>query len=472
MASKRTSRRQEVIYIDNDDDDEEDSSSEYEEPSQEPSPYKQLLKAFGYTRAGAGAGAARLPNVESAAQATLPDDDDNRKPASVATTRGKQLEDASPAKAVSSSRITRQVVTPPGIGRRRRQNLSRTRQLPSKVMTPPAASSTRKRKQSKTGAPQAQAAVSSRENRKYVKLKSQSGPSASDSQDAGGAMNMNMNSDDDNETMNSRDESDGPESIDSDVFHIHYGTGPFPPLKEESGLPSYITQCRKCKWLNKFEHKNFLFDRLVASGRRVGLRKKARWYYLQSTCDEIHPTGYLDWCHACGRVASERDFRKVQSQPYVPSPCSIYLGTREIDFRLKAHDPREMDQFRKKWEEQKWTHDETEMEQELFEHRLGKFPLLEMIVASMPITTNDKIPKDGRSINSLAGRKAMASLSETEAVLIDEHVKGLILKELCKACPQFGMARSNDSTNTQYIDGDITGAWDRNTRKGVSIFLV
>jgi hypothetical protein len=243
------------------------------------------------------------------------------------------------------------------------------------------------------------------------------------------------------------------------------GRGPFAPETPGASQHTELTKCRKCGWFNKFVHKNFLFDRRVASGLRVGRSNKPSWY-TDERIDEIHPTGFLDWCHACGCVASERDLRKVQSNAYVPSEYSICLGTKDIEFRLKAHDPREMEDFREKWEEQEWTYDGSEMEQELFDHRLGELPLLEMIVASMPITTEDKIPTDGKRTSTfLQGDNTKASAFETEAVLIDDDSEGLILKELSKASPEFGTA------HTWYIDGDITAVWDSDTRQGVSYVL-
>jgi hypothetical protein len=265
------------------------------------------------------------------------------------------------------------------------------------------------------------------------------------------------------------------------------GAGPFPPdTAGASGPNTVLTKCRKCGWFNKFAHKDFKFDRAVAKdiqrGRKVS-RKAPIWYnnphYASMNDridDEIHPTGYMDWCHACGCVASERDLRKVQSKAYVASQYSIFLGTKTIDFRLKAHDPREMKKYSEKWAQEEWTYDESEMEQELFEHRLGKFPVLEMIVASMPITTEDKIPSDGRHRErdyDGAEVLAKASVSETEAVLIDNHGDSLILKTLLKTSPTFGAGNAAEPTDyvCSYIDGDIKAVWDSNTRKGVSTYF-
>jgi hypothetical protein len=135
-----------------------------------------------------------------------------------------------------------------------------------------------------------------------------------------------------------------------------------------------------------------------------------------------------------------------------------------------------MKKYSEKWVQEEWTYDESEMEQELFEHRLGKFPVLEMIVASMPITTEDKIPSDGRHRErdyDGAEVLAKASVSETEAVLIDNHGDSLILKTLFKTSPTFGAGNAAEPTDyvCSYIDGDIKAVWDSNTRKGVSTYF-
>jgi hypothetical protein len=104
------------------------------------------------------------------------------------------------------------------------------------------------------------------------------------------------------------------------------GAGPFPPdTAGASGPNTILTKCRKCGWFNKFAHKDFKFDQDVTKGIQRG-RTVPRWYHFENSNrisqildDEIHPTGYMDWCHACGCVASERDLSKIQSKSYVPS---------------------------------------------------------------------------------------------------------------------------------------------------------
>jgi hypothetical protein len=135
-----------------------------------------------------------------------------------------------------------------------------------------------------------------------------------------------------------------------------------------------------------------------------------------------------------------------------------------------------MEKYSENWVQEEWAYDESEMEQELFDHRLGEFPVLEMIVASMPITTEDKIPSDGRHRerdSEGAQVMAKASVSEAEAVLIDNHGESLILKTLFKTSPKFGAANAAEPTERlySYVDGDIKAVWDSNTRKGVSTYF-
>ncbi len=78
------------------------------------------------------------------------------------------------------------------------------------------------------------------------------------------------------------------------------GVGPFEPDNELESNDLHLTNCRKCGWYNKYAHKNFtgIDQKIVITGEDLGL----------------HPVGFLDWCHGCGRVASENDFGKVQAR--------------------------------------------------------------------------------------------------------------------------------------------------------------
>jgi len=235
------------------------------------------------------------------------------------------------------------------------------------------------------------------------------------------------------------------------------GCGPFAPDHEAAAQDVRLTQCRKCKWFNKFEHRNFEFYRLNKPGQPS---TKRNYRIYGETMREIHPVGPLDWCHACGRVASEQDFGKEQSEPFTPKPEDILLGTKEISFRLKSHDPRQMQTFRTKWQANpEWTYDENEMRDELFKHRLGNRPTLERILASIPVVKEDKIPDDGHSEQLSESR---ISVIETEAVLVDEHDDVLI--EIFRNNRRFGHAAREYG---QWLHGDIRATWDSTAQKGV-----
>lgn len=66
------------------------------------------------------------------------------------------------------------------------------------------------------------------------------------------------------------------------------GDGPFAPDHELASKDADLTQCRKCGWYNRFEHRNF--------ARLQQDKKQLSFYGLP----KLHPTGCLDWCHCCG----------------------------------------------------------------------------------------------------------------------------------------------------------------------------
>jgi hypothetical protein len=186
------------------------------------------------------------------------------------------------------------------------------------------------------------------------------------------------------------------------------------------------------------------------------------------------PTVFIKhWCHACGRVASEKYFGKDQSKASVSRPGDIRLGSRTMNFRLHSHDPRQMSKFAGNWAENKgkleWTYNEHEMEEELFRHRFGKRPTLSTILASIPVVAPDQIPKDGEGWGASCLRDKMASASETQAILLDDPNDTVVLQEIQRNACTFG-----DGARTYHHDhlsGDITAHWDSHQRKGVSILL-
>jgi hypothetical protein len=168
----------------------------------------------------------------------------------------------------------------------------------------------------------------------------------------------------------------------------------------------------------------------------------------------------LDWCHACGRVASENDFEKDQSSPYKPVEGDVLLGSKEIPFKVKAHDPRKFEKFSKYWKENEgsadWEYDEAEMEYDFFRHRIGKRPTISMILLSIPVTKSDSIPDSG-AFEQRVFCLTEPSVNETEALLLDNQDDLKLLRELwpfVSDCFSLGL--------------DITASWNKSERKGVS----
>jgi hypothetical protein len=224
--------------------------------------------------------------------------------------------------------------------------------------------------------------------------------------------------------------------------------GPFEPGNEAAGKDQDLTQCRKCQWYNRFPN--------ITPETMENLRR---------------PTVFVNhWCRACGRVASENDFGKEQSKPYYSNQGDIFLGTKTISFSLHTHDPRQMSKFRKRWADNKckpeWTFDETDMEEELFRHRLGKRPTLATILASIPVLPRDQIPLDG-GLDQGAGYK-VASASETQAIILDDTSDIVVLQEIQRNSVRFG---GGPRYHLDPLGGDIVAHWDSEQRQGVSLCL-
>jgi hypothetical protein len=150
--------------------------------------------------------------------------------------------------------------------------------------------------------------------------------------------------------------------------------GPFPPGDAVAAQDPNLTKCRKCGYFNRFFHRNFTKYR------------------------RLHPTGFLDWCHCCGVVSHENDFAKVQATNiFTEQGGDVCLGTKQISFSIFAHDPRVMSRYKDQWKkhEHEWVYDEAEMQHDLFRHRFGERPTLDMILESIPILEHHEIPKDG-----------------------------------------------------------------------------
>lgn len=149
-----------------------------------------------------------------------------------------------------------------------------------------------------------------------------------------------------------------------------FGPGPFSDKDHEAvGTVKNLTKCR---------HHCGYYSRLYGDPGKV------------------RAPGCLDWCHACGRVASADDLGKIQSTPLKCLPTTsdlIPLGIKETSFGLHPHDPRKMTKYAERWAEHGWIYDEDDAAEELFLHRFGTNPKLPMIMSSIPVL--ETIPADG-----------------------------------------------------------------------------
>lgn len=235
------------------------------------------------------------------------------------------------------------------------------------------------------------------------------------------------------------------------------GPGPFEPSNEAAGKDKDLTQCRKCQWYNRFR----TADNTPVPG--------------PGSPEARRPTVFVKhWCHACGRVASEKDFGKDQSKPYSSLPGDVLLGTKTMLYSLHTHDPRQMKKFQQKWADNKskteWTFDQQEMEQELFRHRFGNRPTLSNLLASIPVLAPDKIPKDGEGWSGAFPADRMASASETQAILLDDPNDAVVLQEIQRNSHTFGEGTTRFQHD--HLAGDIRAHWNSVQRKGVSLLLL
>lgn len=226
---------------------------------------------------------------------------------------------------------------------------------------------------------------------------------------------------------------------------IKVGPGPFEPDHEAIKQDKGLTECRHCGW----------YSRLKGSTD-------------QSRESKRDPRSFEDWCHACGRVANVEEITKVQSTPcklHLTDSSLVCLGTKEIAFKLHIHDPRKMEKFATNWcqHEDKtpgWEFDEAAQEEELFLHRFGARPTLNMILSSIPTVSLEKLPTDGRFY--------VVSSNETEAMLLENYDSDLLLlREINRNNSSFGMNETPLSIN--WLFGDIEANWDREKRRGVSV---
>lgn len=71
---------------------------------------------------------------------------------------------------------------------------------------------------------------------------------------------------------------------------------PFPPNDIDAKSSELLTQCRHCSWYSFFWHGNF--------------SAMKRCHATKELVPDIRPPSCTDWCHYCGRVASDNDLEK------------------------------------------------------------------------------------------------------------------------------------------------------------------
>lgn len=228
------------------------------------------------------------------------------------------------------------------------------------------------------------------------------------------------------------------------------GAGPFKPDNEEAKTATHLTKCRKCGWYNAFEHRNYT--------------KELNTYEKRKT----YVTGASDWCHACGRIASEKDFEKEQSKPYKPQVGDVSLGMKVIPFTIKARDPRKLGSVAKYWEENEgtpgWVYDEAEMEHDFFLHVIGKRPTMRYILQSIPVKKKDCIPETGKIHRSYTVDDD-PSATEADALLLDDQDHLKLLRELWAM-----VSDGYDETGLR-----ISASWNQTERKGeikITLYLM
>ncbi len=275
-------------------------------------------------------------------------------------------------------------------------------------------------------------------------------------------------------------------------------------------IGSYVTSCRKCHWYTPLP--NFIVDRTSS------------YYHTPASSnlmDQISTPVTRDpayWCRSCGRMAVMMDNNNVPGtttnqrvpthnpcRPYHPPSNEIYLGSKTIPFTLHVHDPRQMKAFASQWATYEgtspaWKYDEVDEEEDLFHHRLGRYPSLETILRSIPVLRDDWIPTDGhywmwgkqqqqveteqtnkpawhddddddedgqekKKKEKKAPTTKTTRAEDTDAIVLLDKKHLLLLQEIFKfrhvACPP------STYCNPSMMGGDIVAKWNREERQGV-----
>jgi hypothetical protein len=168
-----------------------------------------------------------------------------------------------------------------------------------------------------------------------------------------------------------------------------------------------------------------------------------------------------------------------------------------------------MEKFQERWTshqgDPKWDYSDIDEEEDLFKHRFGTYPRVEVILGSIPVFDADNIPKD----TSKAARGTFKvhyntdfikygsndpgydpddydedgyreeplnqefNADETEGIIVESTNDLTLLRELHALGTIACEKRKPNEHNliTTYVGGDIVAKWDRQARSGVSSFL-
>jgi hypothetical protein len=85
-------------------------------------------------------------------------------------------------------------------------------------------------------------------------------------------------------------------------------------------------------------------------------------------------SGERDFCCKCGRVARVEAFGKSQTKALKIEEGMVLLGTREIKFRIRSHDPRKQARYSSSWDRASWQYSDEDMEEDVSNHLLGSRP--------------------------------------------------------------------------------------------------
>ena len=139
--------------------------------------------------------------------------------------------------------------------------------------------------------------------------------------------------------------------------------------------------------------------------------------------------------------------KKPKRQPTVQIPLFL-LGTKEISFTIKPHDPRKMKKYRENWNNgDGLVFDPSKQKQEVFLHRIGKRPRLKNILKYTTAVSSAHIPIDPKEDDNKSnwdsnwgwstpsGVGTAATIEDTDAIIIknEKHLQLLnLLQQLDK----------------------------------------